>query len=69
MRDRGDVSPPPQPKVESLQGKLKSVPKEGIPQISSPRSHRLARVFHKDEGDKERGQDKGPGAAHEVIYF
>lgn len=69
VRDRGDVSPPPQPKVESLQGKLKSVPKEGIPQISSPRSHRLARVFHKDEGDKERGQDKGPGAAHEVIYF
>ena len=68
VRERGDMSPPPQSKADPPHSRLKS--REGIPHITSPRTHRQARGLLKDEGDKEREQtDKNPAAAQEVIYF
>ncbi|XP_068734073.1 rho guanine nucleotide exchange factor 28-like isoform X3 [Montipora capricornis] len=76
VRERSDLSPPPQSKLESLQSRLRSAPKEGglgLAYISSPRSHRQARLLPgQDEGDRVRQQsDKSPSAAAapDVIYF
>jgi len=68
VRDRGDLSPPPQSKADQHQSRVKPTPKEGLPHISSPRTHRPPGGLHKDEGDKEQ-KDKNPGTAQEVIYF
>lgn len=61
------MSPPSLSKADSQHSRLKPTPKEGLPHISSPRTHRQAHALHKDNGDKER--DKTPGTTQEVIYF